>query len=107
MTGAVAVRRGTLPSHRPAGREAGEYIPQSHFDLFLSPAGAFQMAKPNMMLKARELVGIRTEVNLPGQLAKCRRMHSFPLQAFLEKNHLIVYMSLKVDMIINRFIVRK
>ena len=32
------VERGTLSSHcRPAGGKAGEYIPQSHFHLFLSP----------------------------------------------------------------------
>lgn len=86
MIGGGVVRRGALPSHRPAGREAGEYLPQSHFDLFLSPAGAFQMAKPNMMLKARELVGIRTEVNLPGQLAKCRRMQFSTASIFGEKS---------------------
>lgn len=106
MTGAVAARR-TSPSHRPAGREAGEYIPQSRFHFFLLPVSASQLAKPNRKLKARELVGSSTEVNFPGQVVKCRRMESFPLQGFLEKNDLIVYMSLKVDMIISRFTVKK
>ena len=66
------------------------------------------LAKPNKKLKAREFMDVSLCQSVPqGNKQGRKRILNFPLYGFMEKKLPHACMSLKVDMIINRFAVKK